>query len=221
VTAGHLFNKSDDPIMQRALIPFAVAALSALGAHIDAAAAQQSAALIGAAEAPVAAQRSGALDGYQVQPGDLLTVTVWKETDLTGDVLVRPDFGLSFPLVGDLDARGKTVDQLREEISERLKKYIPSPVVTVATKMLAGNHIYVVGKVQRPGEYPVVRNVDVMQALSLAGGATPFAAVNDIIVLRRESAGQIVLHFQYNDVARGRDLRQNVVLQPGDTVVVP
>jgi polysaccharide export outer membrane protein len=183
--------------MQRALILFAVAAVSAFAAHSD------------------------ALSGYQVQPGDLLTVTVWKETDLTGDVLVRPDFGLSFPLVGDLDARGKTVDQLREEITERLKKYIPSPVVTVATKVLAGNHIYVVGKVQRPGEYPVVRNVDVMQALSLAGGATPFAAVNDIIVLRRESAGQIVLHFQYNDVARGRDLRQNVVLQPGDTVVVP
>ena len=207
--------------MQRALILFIVAAVSALAARSEAAAAQQSAAVVGAAQAPAAVQRSDALNGYQVQPGDLLTVTVWKETDLTGDVLVRPDFGLSFPLVGDLDARGKTVDQLREEITERLKKYIPSPVVTVATKILAGNHIYVVGKVQKPGEYPVVRNVDVMQALSLAGGATPFAAVNDIIVLRRESAGQIVLHFQYNDVARGRDLRQNVVLQPGDTVVVP
>jgi polysaccharide export outer membrane protein len=207
--------------MQRALILFAVAAVAALAVQSHAAAAQQSAAVIGAVQAPAAALRGDALNGYQVQPGDLLTVTVWKETDLTGDVLVRPDFGLSFPLVGDLDARGKTVDQLREEITERLKKYIPSPVVTVATKVLAGNHIYVVGKVQRPGEYPVVRNVDVMQALSLAGGATPFAAVNDIIVLRRESAGQIVLHFQYNDVARGRDLRQNVVLQPGDTVVVP
>jgi polysaccharide biosynthesis/export protein len=86
---------------------------------------------------------------------------------------------------------------------------------------VAGNHIYVVGKVQRPGEYPVLRDVDVMQALSLAGGATPFAAVNDIIVLRREHAGQIVLHFRYNEVARGEDLLQNVVLQPGDTVVVP
>ena len=190
--------------MQRGLILSALAVLSALGAISDVVMAQEP-----------------ALGTYQVQPGDVLTVTVWKETDLTGDLLVRPDFGLSFPLVGDLDARGKTVEQLRTEITERLKKYIPSPVVTVATKAVAGNHIYVVGKVQRPGEYPVVRNVDVMQALSLAGGATPFAALNDIIVLRRESAGQIVLHFQYNDVARGRDLRQNVVLQPGDTVVVP
>ncbi len=193
------------PTMQRALILSALAVLSALAAFADAAIAQTP-------DAPAA---------YQVQPGDVLTVTVWKETDLTGDLLVRPDFGLSFPLVGDLDARGKSVEQLRVEITERLKKYIPSPVVTVATKNLAGNHIYVVGKVQRPGEYPVVRSVDVMQALSLAGGATPFAALNDIIVLRRASAGQLVLHFQYNDVARGRDLDQNVLLQPGDTVVVP
>src|SRR5580658_4530884 len=207
--------------MQRALILSVLAVLSALDVRIDAAMAQVPAAAVGAATAAAVAQSSDSPGGYQVQPGDILTVTVWKETDLTGDLLVRPDFGLSFPLVGDLDARGKTVEQLRVEITERLKKYIPSPVVTVATKAVAGNHIYVVGKVQRPGEYPVVRNVDVMQALSLAGGATPYAAVNDIIVLRRESAGQIVLHFQYNDVARGRDLRQNVVLKPGDTVVVP
>jgi polysaccharide export outer membrane protein len=207
--------------MQRAVILSALAVASALGARIDGALAQVPAAALGAATAAAGAQNSQSAGSYQVQPGDILTVTVWKETDLTGDVLVRPDFGLSFALVGDLDARGKTVDQLRVEITERLKKYIPSPVVTVATKAVAGNHIYVVGKVQRPGEYPVVRNVDVMQALSLAGGATPFAALNDIIVLRRESAGQIVLHFQYNDVARGRELGQNVVLQPGDTVVVP
>jgi polysaccharide export outer membrane protein len=191
--------------MQRALIPPLVALLSVMGASTNTA----------------TAQTSDAPGGYHVQPGDVLTVTVWKEADLTGDVLVRPDFGLSFPLVGDLDGRAKTVDQLRAEITERLKRFIPSPVVTVATKAVAGNHIYVVGKVQKPGEYPVSRDVDVMQALSLAGGATPFAAVNDIIIIRRESAGQIVLHFQYNDVAHGRDLRQNVVLQPGDTVVVP
>jgi polysaccharide export outer membrane protein len=189
--------------MQRALILSVLAVLSALDVRIDAAMAQVPAAAVGAATAAAVAQSSDSPGGYQVQPGDILTVTVWKETDLTGDLLVRPDFGLSFPLVGDLDARGKTVEQLRVEITERLKKYIPSPVVTVATKAVAGNHIYVVGKVQRPGEYPVVRNVDVMQALSLAGGATPFAALNDIIVLRRESAGQ------------------NVLLQPGDTVVVP
>jgi polysaccharide export outer membrane protein len=209
--------------MQRALI-LPVALLSALAAS-NADAGQQPATMAAASTAatatPAAAATADASGAYLVQPGDVLTVTVWKETDLTGDVLVRPDSGLSFPLVGDLDARGKTVEQLREEITARLTRYIPSPVVTVAAKTVAGNHIYVVGRVQKPGEYPMARDVDVMQALSLAGGATPFAAVNDIIILRRLSAGQIVLHFQYNDVARGQDLRQNVVLQPGDTVVVP
>src|SRR5580658_102491 len=209
--------------MQRALI-LPVALLSALAAS-NADAGQQpvtmAAASTAATATPAAAATADASGAYLVQPGDVLTVTVWKETDLTGDVLVRPDSGLSFPLVGDLDARGKTVEQLREEITARLTRYIPSPVVTVAAKTVAGNHIYVVGRVQKPGEYPMARDVDVMQALSLAGGATPFAAVNDIIILRRLSAGQIVLHFQYNDVARGQDLRQNVVLQPGDTVVVP
>ncbi|HTY92742.1 MAG TPA: polysaccharide biosynthesis/export family protein [Steroidobacteraceae bacterium] len=199
--------------MRRALILSAVALSTLLGATAGLAAAQSVA-------APAATQKDGA-GGYVVQPGDVLTVTVWKETDLTGDVLVRPDSGLSLPLVGDLDARGKTVDQLRQDITERLKRYIPSPVVTVATKVLAGNQIYVVGKVQKPGEFPMARDVDVMQALSLAGGATPFAALNDIIILRRGPAGQTVLHFRYNAVARGDDLQQNVVLQPGDTVVVP
>jgi polysaccharide biosynthesis/export protein len=209
--------------MQRALSVCALALLSALAMDVSAAPhpATVPAAAAAAAVIASAAQSADGDTGYQVQPGDVLTVTVWKETDLTGDVLVRPDSGISFPLVGDLDTHGKTVDQLREEITERIKRYIPSPVVTVATKNLAGNHVYVVGKVQKPGEFPVVRTIDVMQALSLAGGATPFAAVNDIIILRRLSAGQIVLRFHYNDVARGQDLRQNVVLQPGDTVVVP
>jgi polysaccharide export outer membrane protein len=219
---AHSSIRSEASTMQRALILSAVTLLSALAVHAATAGAPHAAATPAPAAAVAAsAQTADALEGYQVQPGDVLTVTVWKETDLTGDVLVRPDYGLSLPLAGDLDARGKTVEQLRQEITERLQKYIPSPVVTVATKGVAGNHIYVVGKVQKPGEYPMLRAVDVMQALSLAGGTTPFAAVNDIIVLRRLSAGQIVLHFQYNDVARGQDLRQNVVLQPGDTVVVP
>ncbi|HUN74168.1 MAG TPA: polysaccharide biosynthesis/export family protein [Steroidobacteraceae bacterium] len=158
---------------------------------------------------------------YLVQAGDVLTVTVWKEQDLTGDVLVRPDGGLSFPLVGDLVARGKTVEELRKEITERLVRYVPSPVVTVAVKQVGGNHIYVVGKVQRPGEYPIVRSVDVMQALSLAGGATPYAALNSIVILHRENGRQQAFHFRYSEVARGRDLSQNILLQSGDTVVVP
>jgi polysaccharide biosynthesis/export protein len=171
--------------------------------------------------APISAPSESPPAEYQVQAGDVLTVTVWKEQDLTGDVLVRPDGGLSFPLVGDLDARGKTVDELRKEIADRLVRYIPSPVVTVAVKQAGGNHIYIVGRVQRPGEYPIVRPVDVMQALSIAGGATPYAALNSIVILHRENGVEQAFHFRYSDVAHGRDLSQNILLHSGDTVVVP
>jgi polysaccharide biosynthesis/export protein len=189
-------------------------------AALDAQAADASAAPAAGRPAAAAAPHPDA--GYALQPGDVLTVTVWKETDLTGDALVRPDGGLSLPLAGDLVAAGKTVDELRQEITTRLKRYIPDPVVTVAAKAVYGNHIYVVGKVQKPGEFPVVRDVDVMQALALAGGMTPFAAENDIVILHRADNGtQQSLRFHYSSVARGKHLEQNIVLQPGDTVVVP
>jgi polysaccharide biosynthesis/export protein len=158
---------------------------------------------------------------YRVQPGDVLFVSVWKEKDLEGDVLVRPDGGLSFPLAGDLDAAGHTVEEIRSTLVQRFKPYIPDPVVTVLVKTIGGNHVYVVGKVQRPGEFPFARPLDVMQALSLAGGATPFASLNDIVILRRQNGVERVLRFRYGDVVRGRSLEQNVVLESGDTVVVP
>jgi len=162
-----------------------------------------------------------ATNAYLIQPGDVLQVTVWKEQDLTGEVLVRPDGGVSFPLVGDVRAAGRTVDSLREEFTKRLRHYIPDPVVTIATKQMGGDEVFVVGKVQRPGAYPFVRPIDVMQALSLAGGGTPYAALNGIVILRRENGLQQAIHFRYSDVARGKDLSQNILLRSGDTVVVP
>lgn len=158
---------------------------------------------------------------YRLQPGDLLIISVWKEKDLEGEVLVRPDGGLSFPLAGDLEAAGHTVEEVRRILVQRLKPYIPDPVVTVSVKSIGGNHVYVIGKVQRPGEFPYARPLDVMQALSLAGGATPYAALNDIVILRRQNGVERVLRFRYGDIVRGRSLEQNVVLESGDTVVVP
>ena len=158
---------------------------------------------------------------YRLQPGDVLEVTVWKEQELHGEVIVRPDGAMSFPLVGDVAAGGKTVDEVRSTLVERLKNYIPSPVVTVAVKSIGGNRIYVVGKVVRAGEFLFSSPLDVMQALSLAGGATSFAALNDIVILRRENGQQQAIHFQYADVARGKNLGQNIQLHSGDTVVVP
>jgi polysaccharide export outer membrane protein len=165
--------------------------------------------------------RGAALPGYRLQPGDIITVSVWKETDLQTEVLIRPDGGFSFALAGEVDAVGKTVEEIRTTLVERLKRYIPNPVVTVALKQIGGNRIYVVGRVNHAGDFPLSSPVDVMQAIALAGGTTPFAAINDIVILRRQNGEQQAIHFHYTDVARGRELSQNVLLQGGDTVVVP
>jgi len=155
---------------------------------------------------------------YTVKAGDVLAVAVWKEPDLTSNaVLVRPDGTFSFPLVGQVDARGKTVQELQNLITERLKKYIADPVVTVSVQEVKGNKVYVIGQVTKPGEFVVNPSVNVMQALSMAGGGTAFASLNNIIILR----GQVALPFHYNDVVHGKDLQQNVELQAGDIVVVP
>lgn len=174
--------------------------------------------LVGATEsAPAAA----VAQGYKLRPGDLLTVSVWKETDLQGDVLIRPDGGISFALAGEVPAAGHTVAELTSMLETRIRKYIPDAVVTVVVKAPVGNRIYVVGKVNKPGDFPLIGPIDVMQALSLAGGATPFANVNGIRILRRDGERETALRFHYGDVERGHKLDQNIVLQNGDTVVVP
>lgn len=159
---------------------------------------------------------------YLVQAGDVLEVNVWKEKDLQKEVLVRPDGGVSFPLVGDFKAHGQSLEQIQQTITERLNKYIPEPVVTVSALKLLGNKIYVLGKVNKPGEYVANSYVDVVQALAMAGGMTPFAAVNEIKILRRDESGaQRTAIFRYGDVEEGRNLNQNVILQTGDVVLVP
>jgi len=159
---------------------------------------------------------------YTVKPGDTLQVSVWKEPDLQGPVLVRPDGAFSFPLAGQLDARNKTVQELQQELTSRLKKYISDPVVTVSIQEIKGNKVYVIGQVQKPGDFIVNPRVDVMQALSMAGGTTPFAALGDITILRRADTGQQqALPFHYTEVVHGKNLNQNIMLQAGDVVVVP
>lgn len=172
--------------------------------------------------AQVGSVRADEPEPYRIQPGDVLMVSVWKEEALMSEVLVRPDGGMSFPLVGDVRASGRTVDELRTLVNERLNEFIPDPAVTIAVKQIGGNRVYVLGKVNRPGEFTFSQPIDVMQALSLAGGATSFAALDDIQILRRESSGkQTARRFRYSDVERGRSLDQNILLKSGDTVVVP
>ena len=159
--------------------------------------------------------------GYTVKPGDTLTISVWKEPELQGPVLVTPDGAFAFPLVGQVDARGKTVTELQKIVSERLRQYISDPVVTVSVQDVKGNKVYVIGQVNRPGEFIVNPRVDVMQALSMAGGTTPFAGLGNIIILRRTGAQQEALRFDYTDLVKGRNLQQNIELRAGDIVVVP
>jgi polysaccharide export outer membrane protein len=160
---------------------------------------------------------------YEIGPEDLLEISVWKEKDLQKEVLVRPDGWLSFPLVGDIQAARKTAKQVEEEIRERLRRYIPDPVVSVSVKKIAGYKIFVIGKVNKQGEYVVGRYVDVVQALSLAGGLTPFADESGIRIIRKPPDGgqETVYRFDYSDVKRGRALDQNILLKSGDVVIVP
>ena len=167
------------------------------------------------------AQGNGESISYRVQPGDILLVSVWKEEGLEREVLIRPDGGFSFPLIGDLSAQGKSVDELRAEIASRISRYIPEPVVTVEAKQIFGNQVYVIGKVNQPGAFVMNRHLDVMQALSIAGGTTPFASPNNIRILRRQNGQQTAIPFRYGEVERGKNLEQNILLRSGDIVVVP
>lgn len=160
-------------------------------------------------------------EAYEVQPGDVLFISVWKEPELQKEVLMRPDGAFTFPLAGEIAARDKTVEDLRIELTSRLSRYIPDIVVTVSVTQINGNKVYVIGQVNDPGEFIVNPRVDVMQALSMAGGTTPFADLKNIRILRRSDGKQTALEFRYDDVIRGRRLEQNIVLESGDVVVVP
>ena len=158
---------------------------------------------------------------YKIQPGDILEISVWKEEDLLKQVLVRPDGGMSFPLVGNVQAAGRSVVELQSLVTEKLAKYIPDPVVTVSTQQLSGNKIFVIGKVARPGEIVANQYMDVVQALSVAGGMTPYAAANKIKILRRSNGKLTAIPFKYGDIEKGENLGQNIILQSGDVVLVP
>lgn len=158
---------------------------------------------------------------YRLAAEDVIEISVWREETLQKQVLVRPDGAVSFPLVGALQAAGRTTEELRTELTTRLQKYIPDPVVSVSVVKLSGYKIYVLGKVNRPGEFAIGRFVDVLQALSMAGGLTPFADEKTIKIVRKQDGNDVVLVFDYAQVRKGRGLAQNIQLRNGDTVVVP
>lgn len=157
---------------------------------------------------------------YRMVPGDRLEISVWKEADLQKAVTVMPDGKLSFPLIGLVDAAGKTLNELRSEVEKKLTAFIPEPVVTVSVTEQAGR-VYVIGQVARSGAYPINPRINVLQALALAGGLTPFAKGGDILVLRAGASGQQSISFKFNQVSEGRGLEQNISLESGDVIIVP
>jgi len=166
-------------------------------------------------------------DGYRINGGDLLHISVYGEQNLDKDVPVQPDGGIAFPLVGNLNARGMTLKELQGKIAANLREsqYFPNLTdneVTVSMVKATGNSVSVVGQVKQPGTFAYDTQLDVMQALSLAGGLTPFASKSKIKILRRDNAGtQTAILFDYSDVEDGEQLEKNILLRGGDVVVVP
>jgi len=158
---------------------------------------------------------------YIIGPGDILNISVWKEEDMQKEVLVKPDGGITFPLAGDIDVSGMSTSKLTSVLTVKLKRYIPNPVVTVSVLKTVSNKIYVVGKVNRPGEFLASHYMDVLQVLSLAGGLSPYADSDDIKIMRRTGDTRQIFEFDYDEVISGDRPDMNIILKAGDTVVVP
>lgn len=210
--------------MKRAWQGAAVAVLWLLaGSALAAAPSQKQAAPAkvpqGATPVAVAAPASG---DYLIGPQDVLTVNVWKEPEVSANqVPVRPDGKISLPLLGDVQAAGLSPAQLTAAITEKLKRYISEPRVTVTLTAMNSQRIYIMGEVTRPGAYPLAPYTNVLQGLANGGGFTEMADPKKIYILRTENNAQVKLPFNYREVVKGHKPEQNVMLRPGDTIVVP
>jgi polysaccharide biosynthesis/export protein len=162
-------------------------------------------------------------DDYQLGPEDVLEVVVWKNADLSKVVTVRPDGRISLPLIGEVPAAGFTADQVREIISGKLTEYYKEPPsVSLIVQQANSYVIYIIGEVQRPAQYQVKRGTTFLQAIALAGGFTPFASTNNMVVLRRsiDNNKQTAIPVQYKGITSGRNLENNILLKPGDTIII-
>ncbi len=164
---------------------------------------------------------AGAMEGYQIGPGDVLAISVWNNPDLTRVVPVLPDGKISFPLIGELKVSDLTVPQLMEALKKALAPYAPNPQLSVEVQQTRSLTVYVIGKVNRPGNFAYTSNIDVLQALSMAGGLNPFAKRSSIKILRTTKTGKKEFAFDYDAVTEDGDLEQNIELQRGDVVIVP
>jgi len=160
-------------------------------------------------------------DSYLIGPGDVLSIDIWKEPELSKQVSVRLDGHISLPLVNDIEAAGLTLAQLREQLAEKYKDFVDVPEVSVTLIESRSKRIYLLGKVNTPGEYPLQKNMTVVQAISLAGGLAEWADSADMRLIRKIKGTERTFRVDYDAIVSGEDLGQNVQLQPDDTIFVP
>jgi polysaccharide export outer membrane protein len=158
---------------------------------------------------------------YQIGPGDVLEISVWKDESLSRELVVPPDGIISFPLIGDLNVKYLTVTDVRKAITKKLSEYVPDATVSVIPLKLDSLRAYVIGKVHKPGQFAITMETSVMQILSMAGGINPFADGKKILILRQINNKTVKIPFNHDQVMKGENLQQNILIQRGDVVVVP
>ncbi|MCG8615356.1 MAG: polysaccharide export protein [Desulfobacterales bacterium] len=159
-------------------------------------------------------------EGYKIGAGDILDISVWKNNDLTRQVVVLPDDTIRFPLIGEVRVGGETLSWLEDTLKANLEKYISDPVISVSLTQANSMVVYVIGKVNSPGRFKTNDDIDVLQALAVAGGLNPFAKEKEIKVFRKQGGENLIFDFNYDAVSQGRELAQNITLQRGDVIVV-
>ena len=159
---------------------------------------------------------------YRIGKGDILEIVTWKEPDFSREqILVRLDGKISFPLLNDVQAAGKTPTELKKSIEAGLKEYVAAPNVTVTVTNAASQRFYILGEVVNTGEYPLTKNLSVLQAFALAGGFTEWASKKEIILFRQENGKEKVIQINYKDITKNKDFSQNVKIRADDTIIVP
>jgi polysaccharide export outer membrane protein len=160
-------------------------------------------------------------DSFVIGNDDVLAINVWKEPDISRSIPVRSDGKISLPLVGEVQAAGLTPLKLEKDIADKLKNYISEPEVTVMVQQVNSQKFNILGQVTKPGTYVIANSPTVLDAIALAGGFRDFAKKKSIYVLRHSASGESRLPFNYKDVSQGKNMEQNIKLQPGDTIIVP
>ena len=158
---------------------------------------------------------------YVIGPEDVLTIVFWREKDLSSEVIVRPDGRISLPVLQDIDAAGLTPEQLRTSLTQHAERYVEDPNVTVVVKEINSRRVFITGQVAKPGPYNLISPTSVVQLIAMAGGLLEYADDKHIVIMRTENGNPVSYGFNYREVAERRNLKQNIALKPGDTVIVP